>query len=848
MSETGLKRWQLATWAIRVAYLTALLVIGIICLQFYTQQSAQNAHINTIRDLQHRLSVADVAMAKLSVRAQKINETIPKSNETPELKKQLAGMNFKQRKAWLATQPVDSDIISLKQSLIYLTVQAAADLEQLQAAWILTPDEMKAEITRSSRFMKGDEPFKDHYLLVKAERVQKARTKSDMYWVAKEIFGKYDGIVKVANADADKLLQNTLFVLSSKQGSLLERFLLFTMGALVLLAVIVFAPLDIFIHKIMNSLAKQTKLSRKALVHAKAADRAKSEFLANMSHEIRTPMNGVMGMSELLANTELNAKQKMFTDVIVKSGSALLTIINDILDFSKIDAGQMELDPQPFQLREAIEDVATLLSSGIAEKNLELIVRVDPQLAEKHIGDVGRIRQIVTNLMGNAVKFTEIGEIYLDVSSEICTASDGLVASKLRFRVKDTGIGIPEEQQAKVFEKFSQVDESATRKHEGTGLGLTIAASLVRMMEGEIGLESVVGEGSTFWFTITLPIEEEAKSRKNMPVDVTGANVLIVDDNAINRSILLEQMTAWRFNPFTCDSGLNALAEIRRGVADGRQWDVVILDYQMPEMDGGDVARVIRSDPDMADIPVIMLTSVDHMGDGSLFSSLGIQAHLTKPTRSSLLLETLIEVLQEAAHSAQNVLVEAPTQDVEVQEVDSKQKYSGIANIIPEHEMNTASSTIQGVQTQTSTVTAIEANNPSESFEKIDVLIAEDNEVNQIVFTQILNETGYSFKIAHNGQEAVEHYKRHNPKVICMDVSMPIMNGHDATIAIRKIEEGTGNHTPIIGVTAHVIKGDMEKCFEAGMDDYLSKPVSPDALDAKITKWIASTISTAKRA
>ena len=545
---------------------------------------------------------------------------------------------------------------------------------------------------------------------------------------------------------------------------------------------------------------------------AEIAEKAKSEFLANMSHEIRTPMNGVMGMAELLAKTELDAKQRTFTDIIVKSGASLLTIINDILDFSKIDAGQMALDPAPFSLAEAIEDVATLVSSRVAEKDLELAVRVDPSLPEMFVGDVGRIRQIVTNLLGNAVKFTEHGHVLVDVTGETSTDENANSSTVLNMRIEDTGIGIPDEKLATIFDKFSQADTSATRKHEGTGLGLSIARSLVELMGGSIGVESTLGEGSVFHFTITLPVHGEAARKRRVPTDMTGSRVLVIDDNMVNRAILMEQLSAWRFDAAACDGGAQAFGLLEAVHAHGLAIDLIILDYHMPELTGADVAAQLRADDRFNSVPIIMLTSVDQTQDGRSFKSLGVEAHLTKPARSSLLLETIVEVLGENAEGRKPrpVAVETP--------------------VVPE-KPETATS-----ETAASEPVSSVAAQPSTS--NVDIVVAEDNEVNQIVFTQIINQTGYSFVIARNGEEAVELYQRHQPQIMLMDVSMPKMNGLEATAKIRLLESSLPLHTPIIGITAHAIKGDREKCMGAGMDDYMSKPVSPDRLKELIEKWM----------
>ncbi len=542
-----------------------------------------------------------------------------------------------------------------------------------------------------------------------------------------------------------------------------------------------------------------------ALFKAEAADRAKSEFLANMSHEIRTPMNGVLGMAELLARTELTPRQKTFTDVITKSGNALLTIINDILDFSKINAGQLTLEPEPFRLAEAVEDVAALVSARVAEKNLELIVRIDPRLPAYVVGDVGRFRQIVTNMLGNAVKFTEKGHVLIDVSGETV---DDIV--QLKVRVEDTGIGIPADKLANVFEKFAQVDGSSTRRHEGTGLGLAIAARLVDLMGGKIGLESEVGRGSIFWFTAPMPAHQSTAQDTSVPIDVTGSRVLVIDDNPVNREILLEQLRNWGFDCAAAESGAIGLAFLDRAAQLGAAVDCVILDYQMPGMNGADVARAMCSDVRTASIPIVLLTSVDQVDFARMVLDYGIAAHLTKPARSAALLGTVISAIQKARSQAGRA--EFTREPVEPSAVPAAQRPA---------------------------LAVVEDAAAPKPGAPLDILVAEDNDVNQLVFAQILSGLGLSYRIASNGRTAVEMHRALKPKLILMDISMPELNGYEATQAIRTAEAGTGARTPIIGVTAHALKGDSKKCIEAGMDDYLPKPVSPDRLSAKIGAWLS---------
>ncbi|WP_274626901.1 response regulator [Arvimicrobium flavum] len=653
------------------------------------------------------------------------------------------------------------------------------------------------------------------------DELDSASINGDLLWSARDMVRN---LKRLASADAaDEWIfreisnQNELFalpmLLRARAAMENERRLadrgndrLLLWGSALLISVLAFCAVMVF-RPMERAIRRAFQQSEESLARAEAADRAKSEFLANMSHEIRTPMNGVLGMAELLANTELTTRQKTFTDVIVKSGNSLLTIINDILDFSKINAGQLTLDPAPFRLAEAVEDVASLISTRVAEKNLELVVRVDPHLPRFVVGDVGRFRQIVTNLLGNAVKFTEKGHVLIDVTG---VAADGKTA--LRVRVEDTGIGIPPDKVQGVFEKFAQVDSSSTRRHEGTGLGLAIAARLVDLMGGKIGVESEIGRGSVFWFTVELPIHETIEDVAPVPLDVSGARVLVIDDNPVNRDILIEQLKSWGFDCAAAESGAMGIAFLNRAYQMGVQVDCVVLDYQMPGMNGADVAKAMCSDDRTAAIPIILLSSVDQMDFSRLVLDYSIAAQLTKPARSSVLLAAVVSAIQKAR-----------SKRVAVQHV---------------HEPAILSMLQPPAAARVPTAPHVAPAAPAKTAGGADILIAEDNDVNQLVFAQILNGLGHTHRIAANGRTAFEMFRAQRPKLVLMDVSMPEMNGYEATRAIRAYESRLGWHTPIIGVTAHALKGDREKCIEAGMDDYMSKPISPDRLSAKISAWM----------
>lgn len=625
-------------------------------------------------------------------------------------------------------------------------------------------------------------------------------------WARSEALGQALHLLIVPDAQRSVYLRRLKRFQSTKQGNFLNRLTVvdmahrdghlipieFNISAIKQAAKISFG---VFLRDISERLQAE-KLLHDAKQAAEGASRAKSDFLAKMSHEIRTPMNGVLGTVDLLLNSKLSAAQRELVTLARASGETLLTIIDDVLDFAKIEAGKLVIEPVPFDLLLAVEEVSGMVALQAEAKQLDLIVRYPPEVPHLFIGDQGRIRQVLINLVSNALKFTSVGHVLIDVGMQARNLDDAVI----RIEVQDSGIGISEGALKQVFGKFTQADSTTTRRFGGTGLGLAICTELVTLMGGQIGARSQPGLGSTFYFTLPLPLQQDVPVTP-LPIDLAGTRALIVDDQAIHRRVLHEQMLGWKMRTDSCASAAEALTMLRAAHAEGDPFKIAILDYQMPDVDGAMLSQAIKADPTLSDLPLVLLTSLERRGDAAQLQAIGFAAQLVKPLRQSELLATLLDVC--SAHRQHH-----PSKPC-------ARPAAGDQRTLPPDPVD-------------------------QPHLDTRVLLVEDNSTNQVIAKMMLRALGCDVDICSNGQLALEQLSKAAYQIVFMDCEMPVLDGYAATAAIRARTDAK-QRIPIIALTAQAMQGDRERCLQAGMDGYLSKPVKLADFARELRRWVPET-------